>query len=137
MQNENEKGVRYSPEDALRTLQPRTTSARLRDLLPLIDERLRAGFRYEEIVDTLAKAGLVVKLNTLKSNVQRYRKKQKSDSAAPAKEYPPTAPSPDTTPLSSLMRPDASEESADLQRYEQLGKQKAFQKQQHRQDNTR
>lgn len=135
MQNEKKQNGQTSPAEALRALKPQTTSARLRDVLPLIDERLRAGFRYEEILDTLTKAGMAVNLNTLKSNVQRYRKKQ--NPVAPASAVPIIpATQVDTHSLSRFMRPDAAEESVDLLRYEQLGKQKAFQKQQNRQDDT-
>jgi hypothetical protein len=55
----------------------RSLAAKLRQLLPLIDERIKSGVRLQDIVEALNRHGGLnaeVKASTLRSYVCRYRK---------------------------------------------------------------
>lgn len=75
----------HQPEDiktAILGLPGRTLAAKLRQLMPDIDRRVREGVGHEEIVETLNRHGIEVKLETFRKYLYRYRKKAKSTEAA-------------------------------------------------------
>ena len=75
------------PEDlktAILSLPGKTLAAKLRQLMPDIDRRVREGVGHEEIVETLNQHGLDVKLETFRKYLYRYRKKTKGDATASA-----------------------------------------------------
>lgn len=61
-----------------------STSARLRPLLPRIQERISAGSPYQAILDDLEEAGLTVSYRTLKESLFRWRKAQQKGHSNPA-----------------------------------------------------
>ncbi|PRP68566.1 hypothetical protein BUE93_21640 [Chromobacterium amazonense] len=69
----------------LNALEPTTTAARLRPLLPVIQERLDAGVRYADILKALAEEGLDVQLRVLQNALYAYKK---SRQPAPPVEAP-------------------------------------------------
>ena len=75
------------PEDlkmAILSLPGKTLAAKLRQLMPDIDRRVREGVGHEEIVEALNQHGLDVKLETFRKYLYRFRKKTKGTEAAPA-----------------------------------------------------
>ena len=116
-------------QSALKAIKPRTIAAKLRDYLPLIDDKIQAGARIDEILAALSSAGMEVKENTLKSNLQRYRKKQQSAKPkAPAAPAKPSAGQAETVSVNQFLRPDSEKQDADMANYERLGRQQAFKK---------
>ena len=51
-----------------------TVARRLRELMPALDEAIKAGISHEEILGHLKAHGLDVPLTTFRSNLFRYRK---------------------------------------------------------------
>lgn len=113
-----------TPEQALGEIEPRSVAGQLRGLLPLIVQKLDDGATYEQIQSALKDTGLNVNINTLKSNVQRFRRSRKPAQATERKSTPDAK-----KPLSKIMRPDADQEAADLNEYERRGKSMLFKKQ--------
>lgn len=74
----------------------KTLAARLREILPEIDLRVRAGVRHEEIVAALAANGLVMSLNTFRTYLHRWRKTAQADAHEGS---PPAAASASHSPL--------------------------------------
>lgn len=56
-------------------LEGKTVSAKLRELMPEIDRKVRAGVGHEEIVEALNAQGFDLKLTNFRSILYRYRKK--------------------------------------------------------------
>lgn len=52
----------------------KTLAAKLRALMPEIDDRIKAGVQHQEIIDVLNEQGFNVNLNTFRSYLYRYRK---------------------------------------------------------------
>jgi hypothetical protein len=61
-------------KQAISQLQPTAKSARLRELMPAIEDRLAAGVQLKVIHETLKKGGLTITLGTLKNYLYRHRK---------------------------------------------------------------
>jgi hypothetical protein len=120
-------------KERLGALQPNTTSGRLRELLPLIEERIRAGVRLADIAKTLREGGLDVSIPNLKSCLQRHRKGMRVEGGA-APSAPEPSPSmvgpleqPQPSPMAAdaldrVMRPDPIESAREMARYEELGR---------------
>ncbi|WP_143132892.1 hypothetical protein [Brucella cytisi] len=53
-----------------------TKAAKLRAMMPEIDRRIREGVDHQAIVDTLNEHGFNMTLNTFRSNLFRYRKRE-------------------------------------------------------------
>ncbi|TXG97359.1 MAG: hypothetical protein E6R08_07055 [Nevskiaceae bacterium] len=65
----------------------RTLAAKLQDLMPEIDRKVRSGVRHEEIIEVLNAQGFDLKLTNFRSILYRYRKKHPGNpGAAPAKQ---------------------------------------------------
>ncbi|CCF69606.1 putative uncharacterized protein [Xanthomonas citri pv. punicae str. LMG 859] len=122
----------------------------MREVMPVIEQRIAAGVRIADILKTLKDSGIDLTEATLKSYLYRYRKKhqaktkgQQSASRTVGMPAPPQpgesesvsqeTDSPETsTPrgpismqeLDRLMKPDPEEQAKDIARYERLAKEK-------------
>ncbi|MBV6885937.1 conjugal transfer protein TraD [Xanthomonas euvesicatoria] len=135
---------------ALTAMEPKTKAAKVREVMPVIEQRIAAGVRIADILKTLKDSGIDLTEATLKSYLYRYRKKhqaktkgQQSASRTVGMPAPPQpgesesvsheTDSPETsTPrgpismqeLDRLMKPDPEEQAKDIARYERLAKEK-------------
>ncbi|ASN03481.1 conjugal transfer protein TraD (plasmid) [Xanthomonas citri pv. malvacearum] len=135
---------------ALTAIEPKTKAAKVREVMPVIEQRIAAGVRIADILKTLKDSGIDLTEATLKSYLYRYRKKhqaktkgQQSASRTVGMPAPPQpgesesvsqeTDSPETsTPrgpismqeLDRLMKPDPEEQAKDIARYERLAKEK-------------
>lgn len=127
------------PLEALSNIKPQTKAAQVRQLFPVIEEKIAAGVRIADITKALNDSGIEISEGTLKTYLHRFRKKQtsaprqtasaqaapdmhtKSSEPKPAQESPHSPISPEN--LESLMKPDPQTQAADLARYERLAKQ--------------
>ena len=75
-------------KEALRNVPIRRKSKRLLALWPLIEEKIKQGVSYAQIVDALNADGLPISRNTFKTYLYRHRKKRRK---APASGAPPRA----------------------------------------------
>ncbi|WP_197343433.1 conjugal transfer protein TraD [Ralstonia pseudosolanacearum] len=133
---------------ALTAIEPKTKAAKVREVMPVIEQRIAAGVRIADILKALKDSGIELSEATLKSYLYRYRKKQgravgrqaepvgsRSDSA-PVSTQPgesvsyETEPEPSTSSgpvsmqeLDRLMKPDPAKQAEDLAHYERLAKQ--------------
>jgi len=101
----------HQPEDiktAILGLPGRTLAAKLRQLMSDIDRRVREGVGHEEIVETLNRHGIEVKLETFRKYLYRYRKKAKSTEAALAPTEKQGAITRPTTAPVTVGKPDIS-----------------------------
>src|SRR5580698_2822763 len=64
---------------AIEKLEAGTKAARLRSLMPEIEQRLAAGARISDLVRTLNENGLPISTATLKSYLYRFRKAARED----------------------------------------------------------
>lgn len=131
---------------ALRAVEPATKAGQLREVMPIIEQQLRAGVTRQAILNVLAEQGIVLTLETLKSYLYRYRKSVKAGTVEASKnetklqpmtkglEEKPVSVSYETetgdteTPvpmvpmapneLSQLMNPGDDQNASDLDRYE-------------------
>nr|WP_172687422.1 conjugal transfer protein TraD [Pseudomonas syringae] len=71
--------ARKELESALRQIEPATMAAKVRQVMPVIEEQLRAGATHAAVREVLAKSGIVVNDRTFKTYLYRYRKTLKSD----------------------------------------------------------
>lgn len=63
---------------AVEEIEAKTKAARLRSVLPEIEQRLSAGARIADVVDALNRSGLQISIATLKSYLYRFRKAQQA-----------------------------------------------------------
>ncbi|GAB5098066.1 conjugal transfer protein TraD [Caballeronia sp. HLA56] len=61
---------------ALTALEPKTKAAKVREVMPLIEQRISAGVRIADILKALRESGIDLTEATLKSYLYRYRQKQ-------------------------------------------------------------
>lgn len=126
---------------ALQAVEPETKAAQIRQVMPIIEQQLKAGVRRQAILDVLKAQGIEISMETLKSYLYRYRKSVKAgtveapaseprlQSAAPAEKSgsvsydiepeneeppPPMAP----TELNKIMNPGDDVNASELARYE-------------------
>lgn len=134
---------------ALTAMEPKTKAAKVREVMPVIEQRIAAGVRIADILKTLQGRGIELTEATLKSYLYRYRKKQ-GKAGRRQKEFVGTRRSADLPAsqpgesvsyetdgletsrsrgpismqeLDRLMKPDPAEQAEKLARYERLGKQ--------------
>ncbi|MHC5208917.1 hypothetical protein [Pseudomonas chlororaphis] len=127
---------------ALQAVEPETKAAQIRQVMPIIEQQLKAGIRRQAILDVLKAQGIEISMETLKSYLYRYRKSVKagevkaadvpSSPAASVPEAPaekPDSVSYDTKPedppapmapneLSKIMNPGDDVNASELARYE-------------------
>ncbi|WP_231674477.1 hypothetical protein [Ralstonia pseudosolanacearum] len=61
---------------ALTAMEPKTKAAKVREVMPVIEQRIAAGVRIADILKTLQGRGIDLTEATLKSYLYRYRRKQ-------------------------------------------------------------
>ncbi|MEX3614424.1 MAG: conjugal transfer protein TraD [Burkholderia gladioli] len=133
---------------ALTAIEPKTKAAKVREVMPVIEQRIAAGVRIADILKTLQDSGIELTEATLKSYLYRYRKKQgktvgrQAEPVGPRSDNAPAStqtdesvsyetdsePSTSSEPVSMqeldrLMKPDPAKQAEDLARYERLAKQ--------------
>ncbi|WP_130905446.1 TraD protein [Pseudomonas sp. Sample_22] len=134
---------------ALKAVEPETKAAQIRQVMPIIEQQLKAGVRRQAILDVLKEQGIEIGMETLKSYLYRYRKALKAEGKSdavdvpkpPAMEAQPQA-QPETnsvsydadkddqqqpppmTPsaLSKIMNPGDDVNASELARYESAGR---------------
>lgn len=135
---------------ALTAIEPKTKAAKVREVMPVIEQRIAAGVRIADILKTLKDSGIDLTEATLKSYLYRYRKKHqaktKGQQSASQTVGMPAPPQPgesesvshetdsaETPPsrgpismqeLDRVMKPDPEEQAKDIARYERLAKEK-------------
>jgi len=82
--------------NALMAVGPESKAAKIRQVMPLIEQQLSAGVRRQVILDVLKEQGIELSMETLKSYLYRYRKAQRQD---PAKQTETTSPVPSMQPV--------------------------------------
>jgi hypothetical protein len=100
-------------EARIEALTGRTAAARLRAVMPVIDRKVREGVKHEDIVQALEAAGLRVSLNTFRSYLYRYRKRNRAQAAPSASAHPKTHSSPPAA--SGEAGPSAPDADADFE----------------------
>lgn len=137
--------------NALMAVGPESKAAKIRQVMPLIEQQLSAGVSRQMILDVLKEQGIELSMETLKSYLYRYRKAQREK----ADKQPKTAsPAPSTQPvieqaapeknggdtdsetevsqtaplgpseLSKIMNPGDDQNASDLAMYENAGRRK-------------
>ena len=136
---------------ALKAVEPETKAAQIRQVMPIIEQQLKAGVRRQAILDVLKEQGIEIGMETLKSYLYRYRKALKAEgksdavdvSKPPAMEaQPQVQPEPKTesisydsdkddqqqpapmapSELSKIMNPGDDVSASELARYESAGR---------------
>ena len=70
---------------ALQAVEPETKAAQIRQVMPIIEQQLKAGVRRQAILDVLKAQGIEITMETLKSYLYQYRKSVKAGTVeAPA-----------------------------------------------------
>lgn len=137
-------------KEALMALEPKTKAATVRDLMPLIEAKIAEGVLIADIVSVLNGGGLELTEGTLKSYLNRNRKRhgklagrirapgssQAKDSQSSeqargepvwveaGQQGPPEAAGPvSIQDLDRIMKPDPAEQENELAQYERIGKQ--------------
>jgi hypothetical protein len=120
--------------EALAALRPKTKMARVREVMPVIEQRIAAGVRIPDILKALKDSGLELTEATLRNYLYRYRKKQGKVSAPASIQTArfvtyerDVASSMSSEPVSMeeldrLMKPDVAKQAEDLVRYERLAR---------------
>lgn len=133
---------------AISRMEPTSTSAKLRQVMPEIEEKLAAGVRLREVHQVLLEAGFDLTFQTLKTYIYRYRKKEQpvlreetyfkksvpdngclsrecSDPSTPASSnsLAPRIPM-SMQNIDRMMKPTPSEQAEKLARYELLARKK-------------
>jgi hypothetical protein len=101
-----------SIKSALLSLTAKTTTGQLREMLPLIEEKLAAGVKHEEILEVLNAHGLNLTLGSYKTMLYRIRQRTQTATApasVPAASQPDRTTRAATTPEPSPALPAAVE----------------------------
>ena len=70
---------------ALQAVEPETKAAQIRQVMPIIEQQLKAGVRRQAILNVLKEQGIEISMETLKSYLYRHRKSVKAGTVeAPA-----------------------------------------------------
>ena len=70
--------------ETLTALEPKTKAAKVREVMPVIEQRLAAGVRIADILKALSNGGIELTEATLKSYLYRYRRKHgRAETARP------------------------------------------------------
>ncbi|PAJ87802.1 conjugal transfer protein TraD [Burkholderia ubonensis] len=132
---------------ALTAIEPKTKAAKVREVMPVIEQRIAAGVRIADILKTLRDGGIELTAATLKSYLYRYRKKGRTvgrpaesvgqrSAGTLASVQPGDSVSYETEPetraprepismqeLDRVMKPDPAKQAEDLARYERIARQ--------------
>ena len=94
---------------ALTALEPKTKAAKVREVMPLIEQRISAGVRIVDVLKALRESGIDLTEATLKSYLYRYRQKQHVERETAGQQKPSNVPqSSATEPVSQRHYPDSS-----------------------------
>jgi len=64
--------------EKLRSLNGRSSSSTLRNLMPVIDPLIKRGVSHDDVITTLSESGMKVNIYTFRSALYAYRKKQRT-----------------------------------------------------------
>lgn len=95
---------------ALQAVEPETKAAQIRQVMPIIEQQLKAGVRRQAILNVLKEQGIEISMETLKSYLYRYRKSVKAGTV----EAPANVPS----LQSAAVVPEATAEKPEIVSYE-------------------
>ncbi|MDR5784571.1 conjugal transfer protein TraD [Caballeronia sp. LZ065] len=73
---------------ALTALEPKTKAAKVREVMPLIEQRISAGVRIVDVLRALRANGIDLTEATLKSYLYRYRQKQQVEQDSAGQKLP-------------------------------------------------
>ena len=73
---------------ALQAVEPETKAAQIRQVMPIIEQQLKAGVRRQAILNVLKEQGIEIGMETLKSYLYRYRKALKAEGKSDAVDVP-------------------------------------------------
>jgi hypothetical protein len=94
---------------ALTALEPKTKAAKVREVMPLIEQRISAGVRIVDVLKALRESGIDLTEATLKSYLYRYRQKQHVERETAGQQNPSNVQQPSATePVSQRHYPDSS-----------------------------
>jgi hypothetical protein len=126
---------------ALSEIEPKTKAAKVRQVMPIIEQKIKAGVRIADILQTLKASGIELSEATLKSYLYRHRKRQGATAAARTDTTPLPTSSVESSAIGTteqqespnepvsmqelerLMKPDPAKQAGDLARYERIAKQ--------------
>lgn len=106
--------------EALRRLEPKTKAAKIRELMPVIEEKMALGVRTADIRKVLKDNGVELSEATLKSYLYRYRKKREKTAPTREEREPTSTDAVGVKELDGLMKPNPAEQAQDLAHYEHL-----------------
>nr|WP_228857466.1 hypothetical protein [Pseudomonas syringae]QOQ33312.1 hypothetical protein [Pseudomonas syringae pv. actinidiae] len=89
--------------NALMAVGPESKAAKIRKVMPLIEQQLSAGVRRQVILDVLKQQGIELSMETLKSYLYRYRKAQRQK---PTQSTQTTNPAPSIQPVDERGEPE-------------------------------
>ncbi len=95
---------------ALQAVEPETKAAQIRQVMPIIEQQLKAGVRRQAILNVLKEQGIEISMETLKSYLYRYRKSVKAGTV----EAPANVPS----SQSAAVVPEATAEKPEIVSYD-------------------
>ncbi|AUS41345.1 conjugal transfer protein TraD [Ralstonia solanacearum] len=136
---------------ALTAMEPKTKAAKVREVMPVIEQRIAAGVRIADILKTLKDSGIELTEATLKSYLYRHRKKHGKTAGRQVEpvgvrsvralassplgvpvSYETDAPETSTPrgpisiqELDRVMKPDPAQQAEDVARYERIGRQQS------------
>ncbi|SAK83304.1 hypothetical protein AWB77_04268 [Caballeronia fortuita] len=94
---------------ALTALEPKTKAAKVREVMPVIEQRIAAGVRIADILKALRDSGIDLSEATLKSYLYRYRQKTHVERENAGQRIPSNARQASATePVSQRHYPDSS-----------------------------
>lgn len=82
--------------NALMAVGPESKAAKIRQVMPLIEQQISAGVRLQVILDVLKQQGVDLSMATLKSYLYRHRQTERQN---PEKTPKPTTPAPSKHPV--------------------------------------
>ncbi|WP_334666623.1 hypothetical protein [Streptomyces cyaneofuscatus] len=92
-------------KSALLSLTAKTTTGQLREMLPLIEQKLAAGVKHEEILEVLNAHGLNLTLGSYKTMLYRIRQRSQKATGTAQLDIPGERP---TGPVKTGKEPEAS-----------------------------
>ena len=95
---------------ALQAVEPETKAAQIRQVMPIIEQQLKAGVRRQAILTVLKEQGIEISMETLKSYLYRYRKSVKAGTV----EAPANVPN----SQSAAVVPEATAEKLEIESYD-------------------
>lgn len=95
---------------ALQAVEPETKAAQIRQVMPIIEQQLKAGVRRQAILNVLKEQGIEISMETLKSYLYRYRKSVKAGTVEASANVPSSQ--------SAAVVPEATAEKPEIVSYD-------------------